>query len=86
MRVPLPETECTAVGGMFREGACETVTCPIVGGACCLPDGSCEPLAEDADLHSGGINMGDGISCDMPGMCDTPAEESSWGRVKSQYR
>jgi hypothetical protein len=42
---------------------------PLPGGACCLPDGSCQAVGEDVCAAMGGYYMGDFATCD-PNFCE----------------
>jgi len=60
---------------------------PLVG-ACCLPPlpGACLILSQAECLLQSGIYLGDCTTC-VPDPCPaTPAEGTSWGRLKTIYR
>lgn len=60
---------------------------PSNRGACCGPWGSvaCIQAYESWCIKQGGIYMGDGTVCGG-GICATPVERGSWGRIKALYR
>lgn len=56
-------------------------------GACCGPWGglACIQAYEAWCVNQGGYYMGDGSLCGG-GICSTPVERTSWGRIKSLYK
>jgi hypothetical protein len=70
-------------------GVVQRVCGPPLTGACCLTTGGCS-LLQRADCVAsavGGIYRGDCGPCD-PNPCPAPvpAQQSTWGRIKSSYR
>jgi hypothetical protein len=66
----LLQPDCT---GIFDGGVCVPNPCPgpHPTGACCIPGASCQMLTLEACAAAQGIYMGDGTSCDVPGICPT---------------
>ena len=65
-----------------------SAACPSSGstGACCIGH-TCSITCEGDCTAQGGDYMGDGTTCDPPGVCGAvPARDESWGRIKQQYR
>lgn len=84
------EDECTQVGGDYWiEGeVCEPNPCdqPPPLGACCFDDGSCVETDEQDCYSMGGVLWIPDEDCD-PNPCPPVAtEETTWGKIKSDYR
>jgi hypothetical protein len=61
-----------------------TVGAPI--GACCFSSGDCL-LGTEADCEgAGGRYVGDGVACDPDPCGSTPAEDTTWGQMKSRFQ
>ncbi len=56
-------------------------------GACCVGDqGECHTVTEDHCADLGGEWYGELVDCHWDPCEITPVEDSSWGRIKAQYR
>jgi hypothetical protein len=81
------QANCEANGGEWVGGPCEDDTCqePPPEGACCR--GIVCTIETQANCEAGGGEyQGDGSPC-QPNPCEepNPVEESSWGRIKSNW-
>ena len=57
-----------------------------VPGACCFADGHCESVYSSQCYDDGGEYQGDGVPCN-PNPCEpSPAKNTTWGKIKSDYR
>jgi hypothetical protein len=87
----LTEAECMALpggGGWAANYGCDPNPCGMISmddGACCLPDATRRVYSHCACTMSLGIYKGDFVLC-SPTLCSTPVQETTWGRIKSQYR
>jgi hypothetical protein len=84
------EEMCAAQGGSYLGDWTECVPnnpCPPAG-ACCLDmDGTCELLTEEACGVQGGQYQGDESTCEPVNPCfGFPVEQTTWGRIKANYR
>jgi hypothetical protein len=83
----VPEDICRLQGGNPQGPGttCDQISCraPQLG-ACCLPDGPCRVLAESQCLAEGGVFY-EGVPCD-PIPCQTPTENTSWGKIRASFR
>jgi hypothetical protein len=83
--------DCTALGGTPQGYGtdCEPNDCPQPPdtGACCLDDqGHCEVLTEAECARLGGQYQGNDTTCD-PNPCPiVPTSNTTWGRIKANYR
>lgn len=82
----LTAPECADLGGLFQGLEVECPPNSSCLGACCQPlTGGCTVVLE-ADCGPDHFWQGMGTDCD-PNPCQpTPAEATSWGRIKAQYR
>jgi hypothetical protein len=63
------------------------IPCPAQDeGACCLADGSCAVMAEDACNGAGGAYQGDDTGCEPNPCYVVPASSISWGGIRAMYR
>jgi len=83
--------DCEALGGIPQGYGtdCEPNDCPQPPpeGACCLDDqGTCEVMTEAECIEGGGEYQGDDTTCD-PNPCPiVPTQNTTWGRIKANYR
>jgi hypothetical protein len=69
--------------GFYTDGY---LPCPNPRAACCFADGSCIALTEVECAAQGGVYQGDGTEC-TPQLCEpVPTLDTTWGRVKYNYR
>lgn len=56
-------------------------------GACCIGDqGNCQVMTRDECANAGGAYQGDNTTCD-PNPCPiTPTRDTSWGKIKANFR
>jgi parallel beta-helix repeat protein len=67
--------------GLFDQGC----PAPVPVGACCI-GGECRLCTQAQCVQAGGSYRGDGVGC-YPDPCGaTATEETSWGRIKNNYR
>jgi hypothetical protein len=77
-----------ASGGLYSgDGTiCQDVICEsFATGACCLFDGTCVEVSVDECSALGGMYLGDDVPC-LDVNCGTATKESTWGRIKADYR
>ena len=71
----LAEVECADLGGNYLGSGtvCEPDPCaqPVLTGACCADDGTCQVLTEDECVAASGTYQGDDSSCE-PNPCAQP--------------
>ena len=85
------QSDCEAAGGVYfpEWTSCDPNPCdcpPPPMGACCFADGTCQWLLDYDCYGAGGDFQGVGTWCD-PNPCEpVPVEETTWGKIKSQYR
>jgi hypothetical protein len=80
--------ECDAEGGDYLgdNTDCDAVVCECFPGACCLSDGECFDTTLAGCDQVGGTWLGEFTLC-TPTSCEpVPTLDSSWGRIKSNYR
>jgi hypothetical protein len=82
----LTEEDCLAQGGEYQgdDVPCDDTIC-VETGACCI-DNECFVLTEDECIARGGEYQGDGVPCDDTICLPVPTIESSWGKIKDNYR
>ncbi len=79
----LPEhSPCGLLIGALEQGC----TGPGPTGACCFADGSCLVQQESQCEDQQGSYQGDGTVCEPDPCIPTPAERTTWGRIKAQFR
>ncbi len=86
--ITLTYDDCSLQGGSYYGDLvpCVPNPCAQPTGACCFSTGTCQVTGEAGCLQNGGIYYGDGIPCE-PNPCPlVPVDETSWGRIKSDYR
>ncbi len=76
----------TNAGGPFTIDFVWTCTVPPTEEACCFPDGSCQMLLADRCIEAGGEPMGEGTTCDTVYCEIVPANQTTWGQIRSNYR
>lgn len=85
----LLEADCLAQNGNWLGGnfVCEPNPCPPPPtGACCLLSGECVIMTADQCAASNGSYQGNEIPC-VPNPCPpVPTDNTTWGRIKIQYR
>jgi len=87
----LPAERCVALGGEPQGLGtdCEPNDCPQppATGACCLDDqGNCQVMTEAECVGQNGQYQGNDTTCD-PNPCPiVPTQNTTWGRVKANYR
>jgi hypothetical protein len=87
----LTAERCTEAGGIPQGYGtnCDPNLCPQPPdtGACCLDDqGHCEVMTEAECGQQGGQYQGNDTTCD-PNPCPiVPTENTTWGRIKANYR
>ncbi len=54
--------------------------------ACCFDDGTCQMLLANRCTEAGGEPMGEGTTCDTVNCEIVPANQTTWGQIKSDYR
>ena len=84
----VPEEDCQGIDYIWfgPDEPCDPNPCPLGMGACCDPaTGECTLVLCSAFCE--GIYQGYATECE-PNPCEppTPAEETSWGRIKALYR
>jgi hypothetical protein len=84
----LTQTECVTVyqgDWMPAEPSCTTPSNPCASsGACCFPGNDCQ-LMTQTECQTAGGSWDGAATCD-PNPCPTPAQETTWGAIKSIYR
>jgi hypothetical protein len=77
------DTECEAMGGTFYGECSHCLPSPCATGACCYADQSCAVLPMEE--CTGVFHQEWGI-CDPNPCLSTPAERTTWGRIKARFR
>jgi hypothetical protein len=69
------------------DSTCQPNPCPQPVGACCFADGTCRMLSPADCGNQQGTWSGPDETCD-PNPCPgpVPVDQTSWGRIKLQYR
>jgi hypothetical protein len=84
---PLSTFDPEEEGFVPTEGRRCGIIRPLPTGACCFEvDGHCEILYEEACVRAGGIYQGDGIPCDPNPCPPVPTLNTTWGRIRDNYR
>lgn len=82
------QADCVATNGTYQgDGTlCDPNPCPQpLTGACCVGL-DCSIQTQAACQTAGGQYMGDGTTCDPNPCNNTPAQPSTWGKIKQGYR